>query len=144
MPFSKVYRNTRHREDDLGLPTTPRPFRAFCSRGRAMGTVSLCLGPQLAAQHTTRTGTTILSSAGLMRSRILLKPLDLQPRAESRHTCDGNSSARQPGTSCDPDRVTVVQFWVPISTNCPGMKLPSFLWVVVTSSTWPLPEQGYR
>lgn len=26
--------------------------------------------------------------------------------------------------------------------NCSGMKLPSFPWVVVTSDTWPLPEQG--
>lgn len=27
----------------------------------------------------------------------------------------------------------MAQFWGPVSTNCPGMKLPSFLWVLVTS-----------
>jgi hypothetical protein len=40
---------------------------------------------------------------------------------------------RHPGSSCDPDGVTAVQFWGPLSTDYPGMKLPSFLWVLMTS-----------
>lgn len=55
MTFSEVYWNTRHREDEPWIhhhhhhhPHAPL-LQAFCIRGRAPGTDSLYLGPQLAA-----------------------------------------------------------------------------------------------